>query len=595
MHHALKLKVTFLFMLLAVAAYALIPTFVYFSLNETELKDVRRNKDAFANYIPAWSMTNHIVPGLDLQGGIHMVLGVDVDKALSDKTGRTADRLRDFAKEKEASFTEIEQITETEDNTRIMVIFANNNDIALFNKNILSQFGELKTISETDKNISLQLDPSIVLSTRRDAVDQTITSIRNRIDKMGVTEPSISKRGEDQVQIQLPGYDNPEEAKSLIGRTAQLEFQMCDDETLFLTNLKNLPEDVKLVKSGYSKPNGTNGNDIFLTFPEGKLSEVKAFLKHQVPKENVIKFGKQSNGGFEIVSMRTYTLHKKVVLTGDDLIDTRVSLGSESDPRPGVAITFNATGARIFDELTAANIGNRMAIVLEDLVDSSPYFSERISGGSARISMGSGSRESSIKDANQLSLVLKSGALPAPVTFREERSVGPSLGADSVKNGQNAFLVGSLLVILFMLLYYRLSGLFSIIAVMFNVIFMLATLAFLGATITLPGVAGILLTVSMAVDANVIINERIREELRKMKTPRSAVQAGYEAAFSAVIDANVTTFIAGLVLWQYGSGPVQNFATMLLIGTVTSVFTAIFITRIFFEIATARNPKHLSI
>ena len=597
MYQTWKLRLLLSGILLGAAAYALVPTFIYFSLSEEQLKEVRRDKDAFSKYLPKWSISNHIVPGLDLQGGMHMVLGVDVDKALADKTSRTADRLRQFATDKKAAFTKIEQ---TPDNsgleTRILVSFASLNDLNYFNKNILDQFGELVTVSESDNSLTLQLDPRLVQSTRRDAVDQTIITIRNRVDKMGVTEPSISKRGDDQIQIQLPGYDNPDEAKSLIGRTAQLEFQMCDDTTLFLTELKDLPKDVEIVTSSYGRPDGTSGKDIFLAFNENKLGEVKAFLKSKVSPVHVIKYGKSGNAGLGPVMMRTYTLHKKVVLAGDDLVNTSVNMGSETDPRPGVSITFSATGARIFDELTAANIGNRMAIVLEDLVDSAPVFQTRISGGSANISMGGGrTREESIKDANQLSLVLKSGALPAPVTFREERSVGPSLGADSVKSGERAFLAGSILVILLMIFYYRLSGFFSVVAVLMNLVFMLAALALLGATITLPGIAGLLLTFGMAVDANVIINERIREELRRGKMPRSAVKTGYAAAFSAVIDSHVTTFIAGMVLWQYGTGPVQNFATMLLIGTVLSIFTAVFITRIFFDMITAKDPKELSI
>ena len=598
MHHeAWKLRLSFSMLLLAFAGYLLIPTAIYFSLSENQLREVRRDKNAFQKYLPSWAPHSHIVPGLDLQGGIHMVLGVDVDKALSDRTSRTADRIKDFAKEKNVAFTSIEQITDSDDKTRIQATFANAADLAKFNQDILSQFRELQTLSERDNRIVLTLDPNLVQSTRRDAVDQTIHSIRNRIDRMGVTEPSISKRGDEQIQIQLPGYDDPQEAKNLIGRTAQLEFQMCDDINEFLTELKDLPEGVTLVKSSYGKPNGSSAKDYFLEFSEEKLPVVKQYLTGKVPEGDVIKYGKLGREGLGPTQLRTYTLFRKVNLTGsEDLVDTRVNMGSDTDPRPGVSITFSQTGARIFDELTAVNIGNRMAIVLEEWVDSAPVFQQRISGGSANISMGGGrSREDTIHDANQLSLVLKSGALPASVTFREERTVGPSLGADSVKNGARAFLVGSILVILLMIFYYRVSGFFSVVAVIMNLIFMLAALAVLGATITLPGIAGLLLTFGMAVDANVIINERIREELRLGKPPKSAVKAGYEAAFTAVVDSHVTTFIAGMVLWQYGSGPVQNFATTLLIGTVLSIFTAVFITRIFFDMVTSSGVKELSI
>ncbi|MEI6806114.1 MAG: protein translocase subunit SecD [Myxococcaceae bacterium] len=453
------------------------------------------------------------------------------------------------------------------------------------------KFNEVRVLSEQALSVQLELDPNMVQVVRRDAVDQTINTIRTRIDKMGVTEPSISRRGSDKIQIQLPGFDNPEEAKSLIGRTAQLEFQMLDDNTDFLTTLKNLPESVQLIKSAYGRPNGSQGKDIFLEFPEEKLEIVKAYLKDKTPAENIIKYGQLGPG-----HLRTYTLEHRAALTGEDLIDAQVSSAGEMDPRPAVSMTFSAGGARIFDELTKVNIGNRMAIVLEDRVDSAPVFNTRIPNGRAQITMGGGrNHEETLRDANQLTLVLKSGALPAPVSFREERSVGPSLGADSVKQGQMAFLVGSVLVILLMMFYYRISGFFSVIAVLYNLILMLAALAWLGATITLPGIAGLLLTFGIAVDANVIINERIREELRRGKSPKEAVATGYKSAFTAVFDSHVTSFIAGIVLWEFGTGPVQNFATMLVIGTVLSIFTAVFITRVFFDMVCAWHPKELSI
>ncbi|MES2504414.1 MAG: protein translocase subunit SecD [Myxococcota bacterium] len=583
MFESWKTRLFFTGLLVGFAVYLLIPTAIYFNLDEAKLREVRRDKHAFAKMLPSWTIDSHIVPGLDLQGGIHMVLGVDVDKALKDRTARTAERLKDYAKEQKIAFLEIDPA--------LKATFVSKADLTAFSSFVEKKFQEVKISSEQDLALQMELDPMLVQTVRRDAVDQTINTIRTRIDKMGVTEPTISRRGGDKIQIQLPGFDNPEEAKSMIGRTAQLEFQMCDDKTDFLTTLKDLPAGVQLIRSSYGRPNGTQGKDYFLEFADAKLPEVKAYLKDKVPAENVIKYGQLGSG-----HMRTYTLERRVVLTGDDLIDAQVSQASDMDPRPAVSMTFSAAGARIFDELTKVNIGNRMAIVLEERVDSAPVFNSRIPNGRASITMGGGrSHEEVLRDANQLTLVLKSGALPAPVTFREERSVGPSLGADSVREGQKAFLVGSILVILLMIFYYRVSGMFSVIAVLCNLLMMLAALAWLGATITLPGIAGLLLTFGMAVDANVIINERIREELRRGKMPKLAVETGYKSAFTAVFDSHVTSFIAGVVLWEFGTGPVQNFAMMLIIGTVLSIFTAVFITRVFFDMVTARNPQELSI
>jgi preprotein translocase subunit SecD len=572
-------------------SYLVWPTITYFSLSEDQLLQVKKSKDAFRQFIPEWVSESHIVPGLDLQGGIHMVLGVDLEKAISDKTGRITDRLRTELKEKKIATEKVLHLIDEDKGDRIEVIFKDDTGVDKYNNELADLFTDLTVLSEESERMLFRLHPNLALIIRRDAVDQTINTIRNRVDSMGVTEPSITKRGDDQVQIQLPGYSDPEEAKSLIGRTAQLEFLMCDDDTTFLSQLTDLPENVELQNSGYQGPGGDSGKDIFLSFPKDSLETVKTYLRGKRPPGRVIKYG-----NIDKKTLRTYTLISKVELTGDDLVDAQVAMGSAESPRPFVSMTFSPAGARIFDELTARSIGKRMAIVLEDLVDSAPVIQTRISGGSASITMGGArTREEMLKDANQLSLVLKAGALPAPVTFREERSVGPSLGADSVQQGKMAFSLGGILVILFMLIYYKMAGIISVIGVLFNLLFVAATLSWLGGTVTLPGLAGLLLTVGMAVDANIIINERIREELLAGKTPRSAVAAGYDAAFSAIIDANFTTFIAGMVLWQYGSGPVQNFATTLLIGTVSSVITAIFITRIFFDMVTAKGPQKLSI
>ena len=574
-----------------IGGYFCWPTVTYFSLTESQLSEVKKSKDAFRQFIPAWVSESHIVPGLDLQGGIHMVLGVDLDKAITDKTGRISDRLRDELKEKKINVSKVVHLAEEDKGDRIEITFGDDTGVDKYNDEMADLFTDLAVVTEEARRMVLRLHPNLAQIIRRDAVDQTINTIRNRVDSMGVTEPSITKRGDDQVQVQLPGYSDPEEAKSLIGRTAQLEFLMCDDDSDFLTKLTDLPENVELQNSSYQGPGGGSGRDIFLSFPKDSLAAVKTYLKGKAPAGRVIKFGNYTQD-----TVRTYTLISKVELTGDDLVDAQVAMGSPESPRPFVSMTFSPAGARIFDELTARSIGKRMAIVLEELVDSAPVIQTRISGGSASITMGGArTREEMLKDANQLALVLKAGALPAPVTFREERSVGPSLGADSVQQGKMAFTLGGVLVILFMLFYYKLAGLISVIGVLFNLLFVAATLSWLGGTVTLPGLAGLLLTVGMAVDANIIINERIREELLAGKTPRSAVSSGYDAAFSAIIDANFTTFIAGMVLWQYGSGPVQNFATTLLIGTVSSVITAIFITRIFFDMVTAKGPQELSI
>lgn len=592
-----QLRMLLAFTALGVALYFLYPSFVYFSLDEKALKEVRQNKNAFSQYMPNWASKSHIVPGLDIQGGLHIVLGVDLNKAITDKTARAADRLVEFAKKENISITSLRQYGDSaylQDHVELTV--PGSAQVNLLKEKVLKNFLDFQFITATESSVSLKLTPELVQSIRHDAVNQTVTTITNRIDKIGVTEPAIAKRGEDQVQIQLPGVGDSEYAKRLLGRTAQLNFQMCADDATFLKNLKDLPAGVELVESAYGRPDSSAGKDIYLSFKESELSLVKSYLASKVPTEYVIKYGQSGPDTLGEKMLRSYTLERKIQLTGEDLVDARVSLGSDLNPRPGVSITFGPVGAKIFGELTAVSVGKRMAIVLEDTVDSAPVINSKIPDGNALISMGGArTHQEMLQDANQLALVLKSGALPAPVTFREERTVGPSLGRDSIEQVKVAFALGAIIIAMFMIFYYRLAGTFSIIALIFNVAFILAVMSFLGATITLPGLAALLLTVGVAVDANVIINERIRDELRLGKMPRSAIKAGYDAAMSAIMDANITTFIAGMVLWQFGTGPVQNFATMLMIGTVSSVITSIFISRIFMDMVSARGQKTLSI
>ncbi|HXW60134.1 MAG TPA: protein translocase subunit SecD, partial [Myxococcota bacterium] len=412
---------------------------------------------------------------------------------------RITDRLRDYAENQHLPFEKISYVSEPNALGHIEAVFNQAEQVKDFKSKALDQFRELVVSSESEKKLALQLDPNLVQSAKKDSVDQTINTITTRIDKMGVTEPSITKRGNDQIQIQLAGYSNSKEARSLIGRTAQLEFQLLDDDNEFLSSL-TLPEEVKLVRSAYGRPGGSSGKDLYLEFPESKLSEVKSFLADKTPDTVAIKYGSAPPSSLGPM-MRTYTLIKRVALTGDDLVDAHVSMGSMDNPRPAVALTFSTAGGRTFATLTKDNIGKRLGIILEDNVDSAPVIQTEIPNGTASITMGGArNREEMIKEANQLSLVLKAGALPAPVTFREERSVGPSLGADSVKAGSLAFLVGATLVAIFMLFYYRVAGFISLIGVTFNVAFILAFMSLLGATMTLPGVAALLLTVGMAVD-----------------------------------------------------------------------------------------------
>ncbi|MGE4357823.1 MAG: protein translocase subunit SecD [Candidatus Omnitrophota bacterium] len=364
---------------------------------------------------------------------------------------------------------------------------------------------------------------------RHDAVDRALEIIRNRIDQFGVREPSILKQGINRIVVQLPGVTDRERALQIIGKTAQLEFKLVSDDPELLRN-------------------ALSGN-----IPEGYE------LKY-LDKEPLL-------------------VRKKASLTGDTLIDARVNFENQFGT-PYVSLKFNTQGARIFSQVTGENIGKRLAIVLDGVVHSAPVIREKIPSGEAQIT-----GRFSIDEANDLAIVLRAGALPAPIIIEEERTVGPSLGKDSIRAGVFAIYIGAILVLAFMAVYYLFSGLVVDVALLLNFIIVLGVLGYFHATLTLPGIAGLALSLGMAVDANVLINERIREELRTGRSLRASIAAGYDKAFSAIFDSNLTTLIAAFFLFQFGTGPIKGFAVTLTAGILASLFTAIIVTRTITETA----------
>jgi preprotein translocase subunit SecD len=371
---------------------------------------------------------------------------------------------------------------------------------------------------------------------------EALKTIRNRIDQFGVAEPDIRRQQGGRIQVQLPGLSDPERAIGIIGQTAHLEFKIVDPDA-----------DVTKATQGVLAP----GRELAMmrtTLPDG------------------------SDGEAPIVILRD------AVLTGETITDARVSHDQFNEPF--VSLTFNARGSRQFERVTTDNVGKQLAIVLDGTVYSAPTIRERIAGGRASIS-----GRFTVDEARDLAVVLRAGALPAPVNVVEQRSVGPSLGQESIDKGVFSALVGMALVIAFMVLYYGMAGIFADIALMFNLVLIVAGLAGFGATLTLPGIAGIILTIGMAVDANVIIFERIREELRRGLTPRAAIEEGYSRATLTILDANVTTILAAAILYEFGTGPIRGFAVTLSLGILASMFTAIFVTRIFFDLYLAGRGK----
>ena len=368
------------------------------------------------------------------------------------------------------------------------------------------------------------------------AVEQALETIRNRIDQFGVSEPDIRIQGERRILVQLPGIKDTKRAKGLIGKTALLEFKLLDED-----------------------------------------HDVQAALNGNVPATSEILYEVKEDPATHHVRKIPFLVKKRTALTGAYLTDAKVQIDSQYN-EPYVSITFDKKGARLFARITGENVKKRLAIVLDDNVYSAPVIQEKIEGGEARIT-----GNFTTDEARDLAIVLRAGALPAPVKILEERTVGPSLGTDSIRMGLLSMIVGGLLVILFMAIYYKGSGLVADLALVLNILLIAGGLAGFGATLTLPGIAGIILTIGMAVDANVLIFERIREEMRLGKTPRAAVDAGYDRATLTILDANVTTLIAALVLFQFGTGAVKGFAVTLSLGVVASMFTALIATRVIFD------------
>jgi preprotein translocase subunit SecD len=473
--------------------------------------------------------------GLDLQGGIHLVLGVEADKHVSAQTERAAEDLKNGLERKGVGVKRVAR----DGLSSIVVDLANpsNWNDALTVAAEFSSF-DVRDRDEKAGRFTLAMRDRAVAQLRDDAVRQGVETIRNRVDQFGVSEPTITRQGTDRILIQLPGVQDPERAKALIGKTALLEFRLLDEQT-----------SVEQAQAG--------------RLPEGSEILYQRRIDKETKAERKIP----------------YVVQKRTLLTGSELTRAEVQADPNSPGNWQVAIEFTATGTRIFGEVTEQNTGKHLAIILDGTLYSAPRINERIPGGRAVIT-----GQFAVEEARDLAIVLRAGALPAPVTILEERTVGPSLGADSIRQGMIAIVGSAAAVFLFMLIYYRLSGLIADVALVLNLVILLACMAAFGATLTLPGIAGIALTIGMAVDTNVLIFERIREERRLGKSVRSAIEAGFARALRTIIDTHLTVMVTAGILYNFGTGPVKGFAVSLFVGLAASLFTAYFFTRLLFDL-----------
>jgi preprotein translocase subunit SecD len=480
-----------------------------------------------------------IVLGLDLKGGMHLILKVQTDEAIKIQTDQSVAQLKNLLQE--SSITNEKVVREGNTGIRITgTLFEDERKL----KDILDDYFRDWKYSISGTQVSLSLRPNIEMRLREQSVNQALETIRNRVDEFGVSEPVIQKEGlsGDRLLVQLPGIDDFERAKSLIKSTAMLEWKKVEagpfqsEEEALKEYGEQMPEDLEIAKTNPRRMD-------------------KAY----------------------------YVLQAASVVTGKDLKNARRS--QDQYGAPAVGFSLNSQGARKFEKFTSANIGKRLSIVLDDRIESvatveDVIFDEGIIRG-----------RYTVEEVDDMVLVLRSGALPAPMNYLEERVIGPTLGLDSIRKGVFAAAIGLAVVMLFMLVYYKAAGINSVVALILNIVILMGALAYFRFSLTLPGIAGIILTIGMAVDANVLIFERIKEDLRAGKAPKSAIDSGFKKAFVTIFDANLTTIIAAVFLFQFGTGPIKGFSVTLIIGIVASMFTAVFVSRVIFDLIYGRRKK----
>lgn len=491
-----------------------------------------------ADKLPSWWGSflpkDKIHLGLDLQGGTHLVMEVDTQKAVEGSLDLVATDLEDTLSSKNLHFKRITR----NGFDKISVVLYEKGTADTVQKLIKDKYPSYEQSPTFDEDgfvaLTLRVSDKDAQDRKDKAVQQALETIRNRIDQFGVSEPTIQREGADHIVVQLPGIKDPQRAIDLIGRTARLDFKMVREDISPTSGA--IPDDAELLKEKSIDP------------VTGAVTEIPIVVQ------------------------------KKSMITGDLLTDAQVRIDSQFN-QPYVGIEFNSLGAKLFDQVTAANVGKRFAIVLDNNIHSAPVIRERISGGSAQIS-----GNFTEKTAADLAIVLRAGALPAPVKIIQNVTVGPSLGQDSINKGLYAGLIGVLLVIIFMAIYYKLAGMVADLGMILNIVYLMGALAALGATLTLPGIAAIVLLIGMSVDSNVIIFERIREELKLGKSPKSALDAGYDKAFLTIMDSHITTLITAAVLFQFGTGPVKGFAVSLSLGVIINLFTSLVGTKVLFDL-----------
>lgn len=551
MNSGLKLKTVFVIFLLFFSGLTFLPNFY--------------------GGLPEWWNKYFAPPGinlgLDLQGGMHIVLQVDMDKAAENSLDLSANEFRDILADKGVTAVRLDGAA----SGQILFTLPNTGVIDTVNQVLKENFSHLQSNvsaeAGTFPRVTLQLGAQEIDAIRKNSVAQALEIIRNRIDQFGVAEPIVLRQGENQIVVQLPGIQDPERAIALIGQTALLEFKVVANATGI--DLQALIESV--IQSGQWQENDSR-------------RQLNLALQGRLPQGTEIYFERVVDKATKVESKVPLLLETPILMTGAMVKDAQVRIGGNFN-EPYVSLELTGLGGQTFGQLTEKFVGRQLAIVLDENVRSAPVIREKILGGSAQIT-----GNFSHAEASDLAIVLRAGALPAPVEIIQNLTVGASLGQDSINKGIYSGLFGALLVVVFMMVYYRISGVIANIGLAFNILLLFVGLAMLGGTLTLPGIAGIILTVGMAVDANVLIYERMREEFALGKSIKSGVETGFSKAFSSIIDSQLTTLITALVLFLFGTGPIKGFAVTLTMGIIFNLFAVLFVCRLIYDglIATRR-------
>jgi SecD/SecF fusion protein len=551
MNKSLKWKIVLLALIAILSATSVIPS--------------------FTQNIPNW-WKKYFAPeglrlGLDLQGGMHLVLKVNLEKAVENSLDFAAQDLKDALLGKQISVVK----TKSPDKNKIIFTLPNTSALDTVRELVEGEFPnlviEFAAEEGTFPRIIISLTEERIQFIKKNAVNQSLEIIRNRIDQFGVAEPVIVRQGKDEIVVQLPGVQDPDRALGLIGQTAQLEFKMVDED--------NKAIDLNGIISQAVQAGLWNWGE-----PRKKLNNA---VRNKLPQNSEIYFETVTTKETGAKVETPLLIQNQVMMSGDMVKDAQVRVGGTFN-EPYVTLNLTGRGGKIFGQVTEKNVNKRFAIILDDNVKSAPVIREKILGGSAQIS-GSFTYE----EASDLAIVLRIGALPAPVEIIQNLTVGASLGQDSINKGLSAGLVGTLLVLVFMIVYYRLSGVIANFALMLNVLLLFAGLAFMNATLTLPGIAGIILSIGMAVDSNVLIFERMREEFAIGKSVKSGIEGGYQKAFWTIVDSQVTTLITALALFLFGTGPIKGFAVTLSLGVTFNLFSTLFGTKLIYDIMHSKN------